>query len=69
MADRKSDEWYTPKDILDQLGKFDLDPCAPVLPLYRTAEVMYNRHDDGLSRQWHGRVFLNPPYSQSLLGG
>ena len=27
-----SDEWYTPKEILEALGKFDLDPCAPVRP-------------------------------------
>ena len=26
---RSSDEWYTPKEILDALGKFDLDPCNP----------------------------------------
>ena len=25
-----TDEWYTPKEIIDALGKFDLDPCAPV---------------------------------------
>lgn len=24
-----TDEWYTPKWILDALGSFDLDPCAP----------------------------------------
>ena len=69
MSDRKSDEWYTPKEILDLLGGFDLDPCAPVEPLYRTAAVMYNRNDDGLAQTWHGRVFLNPPYSQPLLDG
>ena len=27
-----TDEWYTPKEIIDALGKFDLDPCAPVKP-------------------------------------
>lgn len=25
-----TDEWYTPKEIIDALGKFDLDPCAPL---------------------------------------
>ena len=25
-----TDEWYTPKEIIDALGEFDLDPCAPV---------------------------------------
>ena len=27
-----TDEWYTPKEIIDALGEFDLDPCAPVSP-------------------------------------
>lgn len=27
-----TDEWYTPKEIIDALGEFDLDPCAPVAP-------------------------------------
>lgn len=29
-----TDEWYTPRYIIDSLGKFDLDPCAPIVPLY-----------------------------------
>lgn len=62
-----TDEWYTPKEIIDSLGKFDLDPCAPVCPLWNTAEVMYNKYDDGLSKEWKGRVWLNPPYSRPLI--
>lgn len=62
-----SDEWYTPKFIIDSLGKFDLDPCAPSVPLFKTAEVMYNEFDDGLSQKWEGRVWLNPPYSRPLI--
>lgn len=62
-----SDEWYTPKYIIDSLGKFDLDPCAPSVPLFKTAEVMYNEFDDGLSQKWEGRVWLNPPYSRPLI--
>ena len=26
---KASDEWYTPKELIDSLGEFDLDPCAP----------------------------------------
>lgn len=48
-------EWYTPKWLLDSLGKFDLDPCAPMHPLWRTAEVMFNKEDDGLSCIWGGK--------------
>ena len=44
---RSSDEWYTPKEVLEALGRFDLDPCAPVRPLWPTAEVMYDRNMDG----------------------
>lgn len=62
-----NDEWYTPKEIIDDLGMFDLDPCAPVEPLFPTAKVMYNKLDDGLSKEWFGRVWLNPPYSRPLI--
>lgn len=39
-----SDEWYTPKELVDSLGKFDLDPCAPVKRLWDTAKkTLYKR--------------------------
>lgn len=41
-SSNSTDEWYTPKEIIDALGKFDLDPCAPVNPLWETATQMYN---------------------------
>lgn len=28
-SSNSTDEWYTPKEIIDALGEFDLDPCAP----------------------------------------
>lgn len=62
-----TDEWYTPKEIIDSLGKFDLDPCAPISPLWQTAKIMYNKSDDGLTKEWSGRVWLNPPYSKPLM--
>lgn len=62
-----SDEWYTPIEIIRSLVDFDLDPCAPIVPLWQTAKVMYNRNDDGLTKEWHGRVWLNPPYSRPLI--
>lgn len=62
-----SDEWYTPPEILESLGEFDLDPCAPIAPLFQTAKTMWNKNDDGLSRDWFGRVWLNPPYSRPLV--
>ena len=47
---------------------FDLDPCAPMKPLYPTAKKMYNKAQNGLLQEWKGRVWLNPPYSRPLIG-
>lgn len=66
-SSRTTDEWYTPKEIISSLGDFDLDPCAPINPLWQTAKIMYNKNDDGLSKEWIGRVFMNPPYSRPLI--
>lgn len=63
-----TDEWYTPRYIVESLGPFDLDPCAPLVPIYRTATTtMYNKEDNGLIQEWQGRVWLNPPYSRPLI--
>ena len=62
-----SDEWYTPKWIIDSLGPFTLDPCSPKVRPFDTAMRHYCIDDDGLSQPWHGRVWLNPPYSRVLL--
>jgi len=55
-------EWLTPPELLKSLGAFDLDPCAPVNRPWDTAAAHYTVEDDGLSRPWNGRVWLNPPY-------
>lgn len=60
----KNDEWLTPRKILDVLGKFDLDPCAPVNRPWPTATHHFTLVDDGLSQMWFGRVWLNPPFNR-----
>lgn len=63
-----SDEWYTPWDVVQPLadefagGEFDLDPCS--VPEAAKGKAYYTIEDDGLSLPWHGRVWMNPPYSQ-----
>ena len=66
----KSDEHYTPKDILasvvDCLEEIDLDPCSnshtePNVP----ALLHFTKKENGLNQEWHGRVFINPPFSQT----
>lgn len=55
------DEWLTPPDLLQELGPFDLDPCAPINPPWPIATKHYTRADHGLVQPWHGFVWLNPP--------
>lgn len=59
---RLKDEWLTPPEILDALGEFDLDPCAPITRPWEMAKAHYTTLDNGLLLPWHGRVWLNPPY-------
>lgn len=55
-------DWLTPPHILQALGKFDLDPCASQHQPWETAVQQFTIEDDGLSREWQGRVWCNPPY-------
>lgn len=61
-ANMRTDEWLTPPEILQELGEFDLDPCSPIHRPWPTAKEHYTILDNGLQRQWNGRVWLNPPY-------
>jgi hypothetical protein len=61
------DEWLTPPEILDKLGQFDLDPCAPKNPPWATAPLQYHKEMDGLSQPWFGRVWLNPPFGREAV--
>ena len=64
-----TDEWLTPPDILGKLGRFDLDPCAPVLARrpWSTADRHFTIEDDGLACKWHGRVWMNPPFGREAI--
>lgn len=64
----KSDTYITPQWIVDALGPFDMDPCCPPIMPWRTAERMIHYPEDGLAAEWHGRVWLNPPYSREGIG-
>lgn len=64
-----NNEWYTPAPFIEAaravMGRIDLDPASCDYA-NRTvqAAVFYSQEDDGLSSEWHGNVWLNPPYGR-----
>lgn len=61
-----SNDWITPPEIVSALGKFDLDPCFSINQFYQTAKKTISLPEDGLTAEWTGRVWLNPPYGSQL---
>lgn len=65
-------EWYTPEEYIEMarevLGGIDLDPasCEQANKIVK-AKTYYTKEDNGLEKEWEGRVFMNPPYSKDLM--
>ncbi len=68
-----NNEWYTPPAIVEAarvaMDGIDVDPAScEVANKTVNASVFFSAADDGLSQEWHGNVFLNPPYATPLVG-
>ena len=64
-------EWYKSADYVDAaravLGEIDLDPASTVAANgVIKAKQIFTRADDGLSQPWAGRLWMNPPYSETV---
>jgi len=65
--------WQTPSWVLEILyavfGMFDVDPCSSTRDR-RSASVRARTYftvdDNGLSRPWRGKVYVNPPYGRGI---
>jgi hypothetical protein len=61
--------WFTPKQFIDVLGPFELDPCTVSYRPFDTA-IFHIEHDlgeNGLTFNWlNFCVWLNPPYGKEL---
>lgn len=66
------EEWYTPEQYIEAarkiLEQIDLDPATSEIAQQTVrAEKYFTVEEDGLSQEWSGNIWLNPPYSRGLL--
>jgi phage N-6-adenine-methyltransferase len=65
-------EWYTPPQFIESarnvMGQIDLDPASSEIANKTVqATTFFTKSDDGLKKEWHGNVWMNPPYAQPLM--
>lgn len=65
-------EWYTPERYIELarqvMGSIDLDPASNDFANKTVkASRYYTEEDDGLEQEWFGNIWMNPPYSTTLL--
>lgn len=68
-----NNEWYTPPAFIAAacavMGTIDVDPASSAIANETVGATTYFDADvNGLEQAWSGNVWLNPPYSQPLIG-
>lgn len=67
MKSSLTDEWATPTEFFKELDKefqFKLDVCAT--SENTKCKRFFTKNDDGLSMNWKGICFMNPPYGRTI---
>lgn len=63
----EKDDWETPQELFDYYNfqyAFTLD--VAVNDQNHKCEEYFTKEDDGLSKEWYGRVWCNPPYGREI---
>ena len=65
-------EWFSPRSITEAahrlMGGIDLDPASNALANDVVQATRYfDREADGLRQPWVGRIFINPPYINTVI--
>lgn len=67
MFSSKTDLWATPKEYFEKVNNeffLNLDVCAN--KENAKCERFFTEEDNGLSQEWNGRVWMNPPYGRTI---
>jgi len=67
MFSSKTDLWATPQNFYDKYNEkfdFELDVCAT--KENAKCSRYFTIFDDGLSQQWDGVCWMNPPYGRTI---
>lgn len=67
MFSSKTDMWATPQDFYNKYNNefnFTLDVCATATNA--KCGLFYTEEQDGLSQEWGGVCWMNPPYGRGI---
>jgi phage N-6-adenine-methyltransferase len=67
MLSSLTDQWATPQEVFDRLDAefhFELDVCA--LPNNAKCRRFFTPKTNGLTQQWSGVCWMNPPYGREI---
>lgn len=67
MMSSATDMWATPQSLFNELNErfgFTLDVCAS--HDNAKCKVYYTKEQDGLSQEWSGVCWMNPPYGRTI---
>ena len=67
MFTSRTDEWETPQSLFDALNEefnFETDVCA--FPENAKCDHFFTPEMDGLSQDWTGVCWMNPPYGRKI---
>jgi phage N-6-adenine-methyltransferase len=67
-----NNEWYTPSEYIESarlvMGEIALDPASSELAnTVVKAKDYFTIETNGIEALWHGKIWLNPPYSSDLV--